>query len=40
MKASVDDVKYGTLNEDIHIAVYQLSNVQAVTFTDVFPVYA
>lgn len=39
MKAGVDDVKYGTFNEDIHIKVYQLSNVQAVTFTDVFPVY-
>jgi hypothetical protein len=40
MKASVDDVKYGIPNEDIHISVYQLSNVQAVTFTDIFPVYA
>jgi hypothetical protein len=39
IKAGVDDVKYGTFNEDIHIKVYQLSNVQAVTFTDVFQVY-
>ncbi len=39
MKSSVDDVKYGTYNEDIFISVYQLSNVQAVTFTDIFNVY-
>ena len=40
MKSAVDDIEYGTPNDEFAIDLIQLNNVHMLTLTDICPLYA